>query len=59
MKLTVEEIDTLFDWFVHFEYNDLLTDAQNDAIENRNEKLIQKLSKEYKRLGGNNYAYNN
>ncbi len=58
MKLTVQEIDTLLDWFICYEPNDLMTDNQLDAIENRNEKLRLKLVKEYKRLGGDN-AYNN
>lgn len=58
MKLTVQEIDTLLDWFICYEPNDLMTDNQLDAIENRNEKLRLKLVEEYKRLGGDN-AYNN
>jgi hypothetical protein len=52
MKLTVEEIDTLFDWYIHFEHNDLMTPKQIDAIDERNEHLRKKLWLEYKKLGG-------
>jgi hypothetical protein len=53
MKLTKPEIETLIEWLNCYEPNDLMTENQLDAIENRNEKLRLKLVKEYKRLGEN------
>jgi len=53
MKLTKPEIETLIEWLNCYEPNDLMTENQLDAIENRNEKLRSKLVKEYKRLGEN------
>jgi hypothetical protein len=50
MKLTRNEIETLIEWLNCYESNDLMTDNQLDAIENRNEMLRLKLVKEYKRL---------